>query len=54
MTDKQRAEFNELADLYATAFILMGEFIEREGLDYDDVWDEANQYVDDAILRGNE
>lgn len=49
MTDKQRKEFIELSDLYATAFIMMGQFIERDGLDYDEVWDEANRYLDDVI-----
>lgn len=49
LNQEKQQEFEELAEQYSTALQLMNLFIEVNELDYDDIWDKANQKYDEDI-----
>lgn len=46
MNEKQEKEFEGLAEEYSTILQKINLFIEVNGLEFDDVWDKANQQYD--------
>lgn len=47
MNEKQSKQFHELAEEYASILHRMNNFITVNDLDYDEVWDKANQHYDE-------
>lgn len=49
MTPEQEDEFYKLSEEYVTILHYMNIFIETNGLDYDEIWDRANQRYDEDL-----
>lgn len=49
MNATQQKEFDELTESYVHALHCMNLFIENNGLDYDEIWDKANQAYDEDL-----
>ncbi|MEC3770791.1 hypothetical protein [Bacillus velezensis] len=55
LSAEKQAEFEELTDDYSYILQLMNLFIQTNNLDYDEVWDIANQrYDEDMTYAPNE
>ncbi|MCY7423475.1 hypothetical protein [Bacillus amyloliquefaciens] len=55
LSAEKQAEFEELTDDYSYILQLMNLFIQTNHLDYDEVWDIANQrYDEDMTYAPNE
>ena len=54
MSEQQQKEFDELAEEYTTLLIRMNNFIAINELDYDEVWDKANQHYDLKGVKDDE
>ncbi len=46
LKEDKKNEFQKLADDYSMSLQLMNLFIEVNNLDYDEIWDKANQQYD--------
>lgn len=49
LSKEKQEEFESLAENYSNALQMMDLFIENNGMDYDDIWDKANQKHDDDM-----
>lgn len=55
MNEKQQKEFEKLAEEYTNILHQINNFITVNGLDYDKIWDKANQHYDeDCTYAPNE
>ena len=55
LNEEKKREFEKLADDYVTILHYINIFIEQNKLDYDEVWDKANQaYDEDLTYAPNE
>jgi len=55
LSDEKKEEFQKLADNYSYVLQLMNLFIEVNNLDFDEIWDKANQQYDsDMTYAPNE
>ena len=49
LSEEKKVEFEKLADDYVTILHYINIFIEQNKLDYDEVWDKANQAYDEDL-----
>ena len=54
MTAEQEKQFEQLAEQYTTALHEMNNFITINNLDFDSIWDKANQHYDEDCTYASE